>query len=390
MRTKIAILADTQLYKRLYGEESARVDWYNAFKCAFSQIKERAEDIAAVFILGDVMESNEVGASAAYTLQSVLSDFSNTNIPVAMIMGNHDKEFNSDSTWISVAKLSNPNVIHLSLDTPLEIPVENKIIRVYGVDYAPRDRITQTLHNFSPKQEDGVENWLCLHQALKELAPHKFAWDVTSEQVPQTIDRVFLGHFHNMSEYTSLSGIPFIYPGAIETESFSQTEVPGFILFDTTTNTYTHISTQQREYITYNTEGKLADEILSELTELTQQSFIKFNNRPVVRILYTPETYQEYLKVVDKIGSLTLKHFAIEVGNLSITDKDAIYTGNVSEAGTYQTKEGILGALPDILTSLNIDTAEQEDLLKLISNPETIQDIKGAKFSGAVYKKANV
>ena len=91
MPNKIAIIADTQLYKRLYGRDETRNDWYKAFAKAFEEISARAKDIAAVLILGDVMDSNEVGSSAAYVLQNTLQKFSDTGIPVGMILGNHDK-----------------------------------------------------------------------------------------------------------------------------------------------------------------------------------------------------------------------------------------------------------------------------------------------------------
>lgn len=394
LANKIAIIADTQLYKRLYGREETREDWYNAFTKAFTEITKRKNDIAAVLILGDVMDSNEVGSSAAFVLQDVLQKFSETNIPVGMILGNHDNERRSKYTWVEVCKLVNSHLIRLNPRVPMIVETGEKLIRIYGLDNGTRERISADLKELQRPEDIAtgkqIENWLCLHQALKELAPYRFAWDVAAEQIPDWYNRVFLGDFHNTAVYTDITGREYIYPGAIETVSYNQTETPGFILFDTETNSWEHISTQQREYLTYDAEGKRAEAMLEEISAQVAKSMEKYQAKPVLRVLYTPENYGEYLKIADNLEAMVLKLFAIERGSEGLLDGNTrIFTGSISESGGIQTKEDILRALPELLKDLGINENIQEDIPKILLNPQAICGIKNERYPEAVYKKIN-
>lgn len=393
MRTKIAIVADTQLYKRLYGLNETKEDWYAAFESAFAQITSMQSDIAAVLLLGDIMDANEVGSSAAYVLQKVLQDFSATKIPIGMILGNHDNERSSPHTWVEVCELVNQYLTRLTLAKPFTVNVGTKTLNIYGTDNGSRERIASELSSLSPiAKSDNTEDWLCLHQALKQLAPHRFAWDVTAEQIPDWFDRVFLGDFHNTAQYTDVAGRKYIYPGSIETVSFNQTETPGFIVFDTQTNTFQHYSTQQREYLTYDSEGKSAEQMLPELVSQIEASTGKFHGkRPVVRVLYTAENYNDYLTIQSQIESISLQLFAVEKGTEKLSGEfSSLYTGNIAESGIPHTKDGILNLLPEILQATGIEGAESEDIQKLILNPENISAIKSQRFPDAVYKKVQI
>ena len=398
MPNKIAIIADTQLYKRLYGRDETRNDWYKAFAKAFEEISARAKDIATVLILGDVMDSNEVGSSAAYVLQNTLQKFSDTGIPVGMILGNHDNERNSPYTWVEVSSLVNSHLVHLSPERPMPVKVDGKTIHIYGIDNGTRERISQDLRSLARPAEntpDGepIENWLCLHQALKELAPYKFAWDVTADQIPDWYDRVFLGDFHNTAVHKDMTGREYIYPGSIETVSFNQTETPGFIIFDTQTNSWEHISTQQREYITYDIFNKSSQEILDEATELITASQRKYNARPVLRILYTEDSYGQYLVVADKLEVQVLKLFAVERNTDSSAEAQSmLYTGAISENGGLQSRESIIKALPELLSAMctNVDERYIEDIQRIITAPEKIEDIRASRYPDAVYKKIQI
>jgi len=393
MRSKIAIVADTQLYKRLYGLNETKEDWYAAFESAFRQITEMQSEIAAVLLLGDIMDANEVGSSAAFVLQSVLKDFSATGIPVGMILGNHDNERSSPHTWVEVCELVNPNLKRLSLSEPLTVNAECKTIKIYGTDNGSKERIAAELSGLSPLEKSpGTETWLCLHQALKQLAPHRFAWDVTAEQIPDWFDRVFLGDFHNTAQYTDMAGRNYIYPGSIETVSFNQTETPGFIVFDTQTNTFSHFPTQQREYITYDSEGKPAQQMLDELVARIGESTNRFHGKkPVVRVLYTSDNYNDYLTIQKHIEGISLQLFAVERGTENLSAEiTSVYTGNIAESGMPHTKEGILKLLPEILEAAGVPESESDDIQQLILDPAKISEIKQNRFPEAVYKKVQL
>lgn len=392
-KNKIAFVADTQLYMRLYGQEETRLDWYKAFAKAFDIITQHRDEVAAVVLLGDIMDANEVGSSAAYTLQSVLQKFSETKIPVGMILGNHDNERNSKHTWVEVCQLVNPYLVRLTR-TPMVVNTPTKDIFLYGIDNGSRERIAVDLASLTQQsnniQNRPTEHWLCLHQALKELAPHKFAWDMTSDQVPQWINRVFLGDFHNTAQYTDMTGREFIYPGATETVSFNQVETPGFILFDTETNTYTHYSSQQREYITFDAEGLKSGEILSQLSEAINASIAKFHEKPVVKVLYTAANYTEYLSIEGQIKPLVLQLFAAEKGRICVDNTVHIYEGNVSETGLIQSKEAVMDILPGLMRDMGLSASECEDIGRILSSDNALSEIHDKKFSGAVYKKYNL
>jgi DNA repair exonuclease SbcCD nuclease subunit len=179
IRKYIGLLADTQLDKRLYGLEDTRRDWFRALEQGFESLYAVKEELSAIFVLGDIFDAESVGSEAAFSFQSALAKFAKEDIPILLILGNHDSNPSKSINWISVCKLVNPHVVELNFKEPFTLPAEGNLsaINVLGNNNLSRDRMADALKTLIQPSTAGI-NWLCLHQALAELAPHPDAFDV--------------------------------------------------------------------------------------------------------------------------------------------------------------------------------------------------------------------
>lgn len=298
---KVALIADSQLGKRLYGLQETYLDWLKAFRLAGSIIAQQKE-VEGVIFLGDTFDAEAMYPPEIQTASDVVSQLKSSGKEVWGILGNHDKgqsDIKEITSWLDVSG------IHALPSSGIRLAGATWM----GIHHQNRNLLRQTLENLTQPSLDGPYI-LCLHQALKELCGAASGWEVQCSQVPAWVNRVFLGDLHNHCIFHDENNREFMYPGAIETVSFNQDTRPGFVIFDVDTETTEHISTKQRDYIKVYVDN-LDQNWQSELGEQIQQSSEDYQNKPVLQLISREPVPEEIKNFVDP---LCLKFVTVEFG----------------------------------------------------------------------------
>lgn len=298
---KVALIADSQLGKRLYGLQETYLDWLKAFRQAGSHISSDPT-IEGVIFLGDTFDAEAMYPPEIQTAQEVTHALKASGKQVWGILGNHDKgqsDIKQITSWLDVSG------IHAL--PPTGVPLAGATWM--GIHHQNRNLLRQTLQNLAKPNHRGPYI-LCLHQALKELCGTLGGWEVECSQIPSWVDRIFLGDLHNHCLYREASGREFMYPGAIETVSFNQETEPGFVVFDVASSSFQHISTKQRDYIKVFVD-KLGNQWKEELANQIQQAVQTFHNQPVLQLVSRNPIPEEVKSFVEP---LCLKFVTVEFG----------------------------------------------------------------------------
>lgn len=381
MRPYLAIISDTQLHKRLYGLTETRQDWFDAFDSAIDQVIEIIDQISAVILPGDILDQEEVGSGAAFTVTKGLTRLAKYNVPVLMLLGNHDQPENQKYNWVKMLQLVNPNVVEPSLENPLILEGcdSYKQLLLYGVHHMDRKDIIPAIEGLKKVNVQG-EHWLVLHESLKELAPHPDAFEISAKNVPSFIKKVILGDFHDFDIYEDELKRQFIYPGSTETVSFNQTKTPGFILINRITNDIIHKSTQQREYITINLESIPVDKWELFVNSNIQRSIDKFKKAPILRIYYPSDEWDAYSSLKTRISKKVLKIFDYAANEITPEAEATV----VREARIPTCKEELLTIATEEINALSIEN--KEDVIKILHNPTSLTEIQQEKFPEILLK----
>ncbi len=311
--SKVAILADCQLYKRLYGLSDTQQDWYNAFAQAINYINQ-ANDIGVTFLLGDILDAECIGADAAFAF---ISNVQKCKTPIVAILGNHDCPSGDNAiSWLHCAQLVKRDFYILD-EKEILLNLNHKHICIYGLSYR-KPRILQEKLNSIQLHTKADEYWLCLHQALQELSFGGGA-DLSCKDVPAVFNKCFLGDFHDQLFYKDTQGRQFMYPGAIETVSFNQKSIPGFSIWDTKTDCQTHISTQQREYLTF--EWAKLKEPIKDIFFRVEASIQSTTRKPIVKLYIPSANMEEARSIQSKLEGMCLKVFMQEAADAVVDQK---------------------------------------------------------------------
>lgn len=376
---KIIAIADTQLYKKLYNLNATRQDWYDALISAANQTVaiSKTHEIDGIIIPGDLMDTLEVGPSAVYYLHQFISILATLNKPIAVILGNHDKDPNDTYNWITVCKSYSNLVYELSLETPVNIGGTNfygsthmgkldAIKAVQGMTPSTKEHNLQD-GNYEKRESTVTKSWLCLHQSLKELSSHESAWEVSVDHIPGWIHGVLLGDFHNSAHVIDQYGRWFIYPGSIETESFGHETCPGFIYLDTDTPTYSHHSTQQRLYLTFDLTKVPSQEWVNHLQAIPNP----YPKQPVIRVYFPQEMYDYWLSIKELIKGNFLRIDEIGVRNATPNEETKSQVTIGTNLNTT-TKEVSLQIAMDILKTSE-DQASKDTLAYIMQGIDYVK-----------------
>jgi DNA repair exonuclease SbcCD nuclease subunit len=388
----VAVIADTQLHKRLYGLSETRQDWFDAFDSAITQVLSRISEVSAICMPGDILDKEEVGSQAAHAVLKGLKRLAaHPEVPVFILLGNHDQpEDGTALNWVHVFQLVHPNVIEPALTKPHYLSAcpngSYPALNIYGVHHQSKLVLTDTLLSLpSANPIPAVkESWLLLHQALKELAPHPDSFEVQAAQIPSWITKVILGDFHDMAVYEEKSGRQFIYPGSTETVSFNQSKTPGFIFINRSTNEITHHSTQQREYITVHLATLPVPVWKHALNGLIEGGTTRLKKSPILRVYYPADQWDIYSEIRQEIRPkvLHLQDNEEPVKSKESTDlptKDSRLPSSRSELIEIACEELAL-----------LETTVKEDASKMLTNPAYLPELQSTKFPQAQFTKLEV
>ena len=346
--TKIAFVADSQLGKRLYGLNDTYNDWLKAFEYCGEHISQ-SKNVAAAIFLGDTFDAEAMYPKEIKTAQCTIAKIRSAGIPVYGILGNHDKgqsDINQITSWLDVC-----DITPLHPNKPILLANTN----IIGINHQNKQLLADTLEQLC--QPNG-ETILCLHQALKELSLPGQGWEVETSQVPEWISRVFLGDFHNRCAFKDKLGREFAYPGAIETVSFNQETIPGFIYYDTKTKETEHISTKQREYLKIDTD-KLPSNWEVELTKRIEQAQKTFNTKPVIQLI-SKGACREDMRIFCE--SLALKVVSTEIAITGIEESEVASAPTTREEVKKLASEYLPNTELGDLARLLLEKPEEETL----------------------------
>ena len=374
---KHAILADLQLDKKLYGLRETWEDWFHALKFATDTIIARQAEIEAVHFLGDIFDTEAIGGTAAHAFLSCLKSLEATGKPVFVILGNHDRAPYMDvPTWLDVMTLVNKHVIPLTFDKPYTIKGK-KPLTVYGNSFMKSGELREALKSLpDPKVEHEV--WMVLHQALGELSPNLTDGDLTTEDVPAWVNQVFMGDFHDQQGVEDKLGRKFMYPGAIETVSFNQKSIPGFILWDRDTKSYEHIVTQQRGYVSVNLATVAQTDWMKTAVDAVAKAQGEFGRLPVMRIFYPFGTWEAYAPVMEAVKPTVLKLFDQEL-NSTLEGTQAQPSISINP----ETRDEVRNLAIELLEPSS--DSPKVDARRLLLRPENLSDIQKERFPKAVF-----
>lgn len=376
MQEYIAVVSDTQLHKRLYGLQESRQDWFDAFNSAINQIIERIDKISAIIFPGDILDQEEVGSHATYTVIDGLTKLAKYNVPILILLGNHDQPEDERINWVKTFKLVNKNVIEPSLDEPflLEGNSSYKPIYFYGSHHRERKEIIPLVEKLEPigDTKDSL-HWLILHESLKELAPHPNAYEISVKNVPAFISKVILGDFHDFDIFTDDLNRQFIYPGSTETVSFNQSKTPGFILINRITNEITHLSTQQREYLTFKLDKVPVETWIEYVSKRIDESISKFKKNPVIRIFYPSQKWNELSILTETIKPKSLKIFTYD-STVEEKDDDII----IREARLPSSRDELIEIATEEIEHMKVHN--KDDVIKILQDTSYIDQIQKEKF----------
>jgi DNA repair exonuclease SbcCD nuclease subunit len=228
-----------------------------------------------------------------------------------------------------------------------------------------------------------AEHWLCLHQALGELS-HQQHSDLSATQVPTWVNRTFLGDFHDHLVHIDTKNRSFIYPGSIETVSFNQEKTPGFLIWDVPTAKYVHISTQQREYLTFKLTIETMDKWEEQLRKRMEESHQTFKKKPIVQIAYPAGTYIEYQRIKPLVEGSCLKLFDHEYALVAPVAKAE---GEAVEIAPNASREDITRAAVEMLHQ-RPDDAVAQDAAAILANPDHVDTIRAGRYPKTVLRKS--
>lgn len=320
---KIAFIADSQLGKRLYGLRDTYLDWLTAFKRS-AEIAIR-EKVDLVIYLGDTFDAEAMYPQEIFAAQTAIKNIQNAGIKTYGILGNHDKG-QSDVHSNVVSWLTVSNITPLDYSTPIILQDTLGKFSITGINHQNKNLLARTLATIKPPA-NVKRHYLCMHQALKELGALVMGWEFETSQIPEWINRVFIGDFHNACQFTDVKGRIFQYPGAIETVSFNQETEPGFIIFDTELDTFEHYSTKQRDYIKIKVK-ELPAQWESHINTLVEASIERFKCKPIIQLICY-EGIREDIRVFCE--GIALKVLPMEIGDSKLLDQNSKEQGPLTK-----------------------------------------------------------
>lgn len=367
---RIAFIADSQLGKRLYGLRDTYMDWLQAFqKSADIAIREKSE---LVVYLGDTFDAEAMYPQEIFTAQSAIKKIQEAGIKTYGILGNHDKgqsDINSNIvSWLTVS-----NITPLNWLEPLVLEDKLGKFSLIGINHQNKNLLAKTLSTLTPPEKTN-RNYLCMHQALKELGALAMGWEFETQQVPEWINRIFIGDFHNACQFSDSKSRIFQYPGAIETVSFNQETEPGFIIFDTESDNFEHFSTKQRDYLKIKIK-ELPSKWENHISALVEKSLEQYKCKPVIQLICS-DFMQEDIRLFCE--GLALKVLPMEIGDAKLLDPFTEDAGPLTKAEVLK------------LASSFLPKTDLGDLARrLLVNPseDCLQDWQKEKYPKACLEK---
>jgi DNA repair exonuclease SbcCD nuclease subunit len=363
----ISHLSDTHLGASQFGLLERERDCYEAFEEAIdTSIKEGAE---IVLHSGDIFDNPRPSGTALSKFADSLKKLKERDIHFLFVLGEHDiSRIPGTPSALLFEKIGLGNYIGTG-----------EPIRVKGIDFVGFNKYRKTeseelVSQLRKCEKSKRENRsiLVLHQALYEV--HKYAGEISVNDLPANFDYYAMGHLHEryQNKFSMLNGY-LCYPGSTDptgVEGFESSE-KGFYIVDLSSREAepNWIKLQNtRPQLNVDVEyGKLEDEIKKLI-----ESFSSMKKKPVIRLKITGSNIDPAL-VSSKIKILAehslyydWQPFSKEQEGLRLVDRPADLEAEVMRIATELLKREDLAyfAVSELLPLLSGE--RDEDVSELL------------------------
>lgn len=250
--------------RRLFPARDTYLKRLNECEDAFFRLLEQAasDDYEAVIIAGDWFDHPRVSRSTLKRLEAAIT---HTNIPIVVILGNHDA-FAHEARF---SVLQHPLVHLLTKESPSVVIGDVTFVgqATHVFDY---ERLTELLTTVSTPQ-----TVLLLHGDIQNAKDDHYLTSLAKlKKLP--VDYLALGHIH---QHAFLA--PHIaYSGNLEPHDPSETGQKGFISVDLSAKQFTFVPTASREvrHLTFHFEeedlSQIAKTLIEEVLEKDRQTHL--------------------------------------------------------------------------------------------------------------------
>lgn len=379
---KIAIVSDMHL-----GYDRFKNDAYEQAKRAVDAAASMAD---AIIIPGDVFDKRNPPPEVIAQGITIFRDVSRkkweakvsspdgnellTDVPIIAISGTHERTAVGRPNALQLLDLA--GVLIDTSESKTVISKGEEKVAIYGLGGISEETVVDKIKELDPTPTSGAFNIFMFHQSVYELLPFDDRF-MRFNDLPHGFDLYVDGHIHNMIEET-VYGKKFLIPGSTVLTQLkdSETESKGFILFDTSSNSYDFIKIDCRRFVSKNIKVEDADrDDVRGLCEQAIESSIPGSENPIIRIRLSGT-----IKNGVTNGSLGLKGIISKYSDRAIIDIDSsrisnpelqtdIETIRSSKMGGMSIREKGLEILSSQLKQMDVDPGmKTTELLDILIN----------------------
>ena len=148
--------------------------------------------IKTLLILGDIFDKSRPDSESVEAFEVGMDMLAKHGILVYFIQGNHDK---SDPPWASALS---PLAKYIGNGEPFMVEIDGSPCVIRGYDNMPAAQLKEQMDELrdSPEKPDIV----LVHQLEKTFVPFEGSWDFDVEWVPEGVQLVLAGDYHDPVE----------------------------------------------------------------------------------------------------------------------------------------------------------------------------------------------
>lgn len=238
---------------------------------ALSEIAEACvrEDVGALVLAGDIFDNTDPHPGLVRMFREFVETMKQHDIPVHFIQGNHDRRV---VPWPSAVT---PDTSYFGDGVPVEI----EGVRMVGLDYGPRDKISESLAEIGARQDR--YDVIVLHQFAKQYLSAEGCWNLDLEWVPDNVGDVIMGDIHEPWS-AEVGAHRCWYTGAPQTRSITEARHPKSILIRHPNGDITRSPLRYRPIRSIAVDSENLESVISE----TRNWIAEHKNPPLPPVVY--------------------------------------------------------------------------------------------------------
>lgn len=342
-KIEAVLLTDTHLFEKK-SKQDALIDCnFDTVFDSFVQAIELAKKhgLKRVFHGGDLFDSRKNQSQSLLEMfDQILQLFSENNIELVLVAGNHDKTSYRHEYSFLFPYRHHPN---LHLVSKYDYIDEAKI-RFHFLAYFDNDIYTDILKNIAiPNIDPTVKNVLITHIGIHGALNNDHEKDESSItfKMFEDFDKVLIGHYH---QYSSFVKDKIMYVGSAFQHNFGEDNRKGILLLDSNLRLQ-RVKTKFKEYKTIEIDIKdiqktdIDDLVLNQMDEY--QRVVITGEESLIRSFDRSKLTDFGVKVVVKSDPIVLQEVEQK---LDSHDTASIFTNfsNFCKANSHVEAEGLL------------------------------------------------